>query len=268
MNPDAYLRRIGYSGPVEPTLPVLQAIVFRHATSIPFENLNPFLGLPVELSPDALQRKLAEQARGGYCFEHNLLLREALVSIGFDATGLAARVLWNGPEDRITPRSHMLLRVELDEGTTLADVGFGGMTLTGTLALKADVAQPTPHEPFRLVERDGDWWMQARVGEAWPTLYRFDLQRQHPIDYEASNHYLSTHPASHFTSGLTVARPTPEGRHALRNRELVFHRLGGASERRVLADVEELIGVLHDVFGVVPPDVPQLRPRLASLFEG
>src|SRR5262245_53087122 len=134
MNLDAYLQRIGHDGPVAPTLDVLQAIVFRHATTIPFENLAPFLGLPVDLSLDALEDKLVAQRRGGYCFEHNLLLWQALSAIGFDVSGLAARVLWNGPEERITPRSHMLLRIAGDEGTRVVDVGFGGMTLTGVLA--------------------------------------------------------------------------------------------------------------------------------------
>lgn len=268
MDLDAYLARIGHEGPLEPTLPVLRDIVRRHATAIAFENLNPFLGLPVDLSVEALQRKLVDGERGGYCFEHNLLLMHALQAIGFDATGLAARVLWSGTEDRITPRSHMLLRVELPQGTHLVDVGFGGMTPTGVLELRADDEQPTPHEPFRLVQRDGDWWMQGRVGDGWPTLYRFDLQRQYPVDYEAANWFLSTHSSSHFTTGLIAARPVEGGRWALRNRELAFHRLGAASERRTVQDVDDLRAVLRDTFGIGLPDVPQLAPRLQSLFAG
>lgn len=268
MDLDAYLDRIGYHGPRAPSLQVLRDVAFRHAVSIPFENLNPFLGLPVDLSPEALERKLVRDGRGGYCFEHNLLLLRALETMGFEATGLSARVLWNGTDDRITARSHMLLRVELDGATRVLDVGFGGMTLTGVLDLRADGGQATPHEPFRLLQRDGDWFMQANVGGEWPTLYRFDLQRQHPIDYEAANWFLSTHSSSHFTSGLIAARPAVDGRHALRNRELAFHRLGGGSERRTLRDIDEVRAVLHDTFGLALPDVPQLEPRLQSLFAG
>jgi N-hydroxyarylamine O-acetyltransferase len=39
-------------------------------------------------------------------------------------------VRWNVPDEVVTARSHMLLRVELDEGPYITDVGFGGMTLT------------------------------------------------------------------------------------------------------------------------------------------
>ncbi|HEY5849779.1 MAG TPA: arylamine N-acetyltransferase [Lysobacter sp.] len=268
MNLDAYLRRIGYDGPLEPSIEVLDAIAYRHATHIAFENLDPFSGQPVQLAPDAIERKLVDAGRGGYCFEHNLLLAQALRTVGFYVSGLAARVLWTQPDDAITARSHMLLRVEMEQGTRLVDVGFGGSTLTTSLALTDGDEQPTPHEPFRLLQRDGDWWMQVRLPDRWATLYRFDLQRQYPVDYEASNYFLSTHPTSHFVTGLRVARPVDGGRHALRDRELSFHRLGGDSERRTLHDVDELRDVLEGTFDIRVPQASQLQARLAGLFPG
>ena len=66
-------------------------------------------------------------------------------------TGLAARVLWNMPDGVVTPRSHMLLLIDLDDDAFVADVGFGGLTLTGPLRLQPNVEQATPHEPFRLM---------------------------------------------------------------------------------------------------------------------
>ena len=50
-----YLSRIAYTGPTEPTLDVLTALVAAHNRSIPFENLDPVMGVPVaDLGPDAL----------------------------------------------------------------------------------------------------------------------------------------------------------------------------------------------------------------------
>jgi arylamine N-acetyltransferase len=45
--------------------------------------------------------------RGGYCFEHNLLLLGVLRAFGFHAVGLAARVQWGRPPETIGPRTHM-----------------------------------------------------------------------------------------------------------------------------------------------------------------
>ncbi len=91
----------------------------------------------------------------------------ALKALGFSVTGLAARVLWGQPEDAITPRSHMLLRIELDGKTYLADVGFGGLTQTGPLLLVPGLEQETPHEPFRILETGDHFRMQASTGDEW-----------------------------------------------------------------------------------------------------
>ena len=100
----------------------------------------------------------------------------------------------------------------------------------------------------------------------WGVLYRFDLQRQYPVDYVAANYYLSNSPASHFTTGLSAALPFDGGRYALRNRDFTVHRLGQESQTRTLSGPEELRAVLVDTFGLRLPDVPQLGARLQSLF--
>ncbi len=48
------------------------------------------------------------------------------------------------------PRTHRLLLVEV-AGRWIADVGFGGQTLTAPIKLLADIPQQTPHGSYRLV---------------------------------------------------------------------------------------------------------------------
>jgi N-hydroxyarylamine O-acetyltransferase len=263
---DAYFARIGYTGAREPTLPVLQAIQYLHPLAIAFENLDPLLQRPVRLDLPSLQAKLVHGGRGGYCFEHNLLFLGVLEQLGFRASGLAARVLWNQSEDAITTRTHMLIRVELDGATWLTDVGFGAATLTGPLLLSAGIEQATPHEPFRLIAIPDGYKMQARLGGEWRTLYRFDLQQQFPIDYEPPNHYVSTNAKSHFTFALMAARPVPDGRYGIYNGELVFHPREGSSERRKLTGVEEVEAVLTQRLGITLPEPERLRETLRRLM--
>jgi len=115
----AYFDRIHFSGEARPDRETLAALVAAHTASIPFENLNPLLGLPVALDPQALVAKLVRQQRGGYCYEQNGLFGHVLETIGFGFTPLAARVLWRQSEDALTPRTHKLLLVELAEATEL-----------------------------------------------------------------------------------------------------------------------------------------------------
>ncbi|HVO45721.1 MAG TPA: arylamine N-acetyltransferase, partial [Steroidobacteraceae bacterium] len=231
---EAYLTRIGYGGSHAATLETLSAIHRLHAQAIAFENLDPLLRRPVRLDLPALEEKLVRGGRGGWCFEHNLLLKHVLEHLGFDVTGLAARVIWNAREGSVGSRAHMLLLVGLDEGPHIADVGFGGLTLTGPLRLEKDIEQATPHERFRLVDLDGDLALQAWLAGAWKSLYRFDLQRQFQADYEVSSWYLANHPQSHFLANLMVARTEPGRRFALSNNQFTIHELNGESRRRVL----------------------------------
>src|ERR1700761_1034576 len=91
----SYLNRVSYTGSTEPTLDVLGALVAAHNRSIPFENLDPLMGVPVvDLRQEALFDKLVHRRRGGYCFEQNGVLAEVLSQLGFGVDILGGRVVW------------------------------------------------------------------------------------------------------------------------------------------------------------------------------
>jgi N-hydroxyarylamine O-acetyltransferase len=263
----AYLQRIGYDGPKTARLETLCEIHRRHPQAIAFENLNPLLGWPVPLDARSLQQKLVTRGRGGYCYEHNLLLKHALESIGFKVTGLAARVLWNQPEDAIRPRTHMLLQVDIEDEMWIADVGFGGLTLTAPLRLVEHTPQGTPHEPFRVARISGDYAVQAEVRGAWRTMYRFDLQEQVLPDYEVTSWYLSNHPESHFVRRLIAARTEPGRRYALSDNELAVHLLDQETVRRTLKSAAELRRVLSETFRIAMPEGPEVDAKLKAIAE-
>jgi N-hydroxyarylamine O-acetyltransferase len=263
---DSYFRRIGYTGPRAATLETLRDLQVRHALSIPFENLDAVAGRRISLDVESLQRKLVDAHRGGYCFEQNLLFLHVLSALGFQATGLAARVVWERPEGDARPRTHMLLFVELGEGSYLADVGFGGLTPTAPLRLEPDVPQSTPHETLRIVRRARDFTVEARVRGEWKPLYRFDLQAQQTCDIEVLNYYVSTHPQSPLIGSLIAARPADDRRFALRNGTLTVHHLDGRADRRQLATVAELRDVLAGTFGIAVPEGAEIDAALARVL--
>ncbi len=264
---DAYLDRIGYSGPRTATLDTLQAVHALHPAAIPFENLNPLLRWPVALDADSLQAKLVTGGRGGWCFEHNTLFRHALEALGFSVTSLAARVLWNAaPGTPVGPRSHMVLLVDLGGLRYLADVGFGGNVLTAPLRLEPHIAQPTPHETHRLMPLENGFVLEACVKGEWQPFYRFTLEPQFPADYEVSNWYLCHHPSSFFLQMLIAARSTPQARYALRNNALAIHRKDG-TEKRTLTDAAALRSCLETDLGVRLPDSPELDAALERISQ-
>lgn len=251
---DAYLARIGYEGPREATRNVLATIQLKHVETIPFETIDSLTGRGPRLDLPAIMDKLVRSRRGGYCFEHNILFKAALESIGFAPVAHLARVLMGEPDGAETPRTHMLLRVEADGEDLIADAGFGGQVLTGPIRLAAGTEQDTPHEPYRLDHDGAEWWLRALVAAEWRNLYRFRLEPVLPIDCVVANHYVSTHPASYFTQALVAARILPGGRLTLRNRRVSEHRLGAATRTEEISEDAVLRDVLASRFGIEVDD--------------
>jgi N-hydroxyarylamine O-acetyltransferase len=233
-------------------------MVAGHTAAVPFENLDVLAKRPIRLDLAALRDKLVHHQRGGYCYEQNLLLLDLLLSLGFHARCLAARVHRSRPPGVIPPRGHLLLLVDLTEGPHIVDVGFG-TALTAPLALEAGMEQRTPHETFRLVAVDGEFDLQVKYGDAWTDLYRLSLQQQMPVDYEALNWYTSTHPDSLFVRNLIVSRPGPHRRHTLFNDKFTIRHSDGKIERRIVSGAKELGEILAIHFGITPPDPSEME---------
>lgn len=266
---DAYFARIGYDGPRAPTLEVLGALHALHPAAIPFEAVDVLLDRGVDISPAAVDAKLIRAGRGGYCYEHNGLFKRVLTALGFDVEGLAGRVVWMAPPDApMRPRTHMALRVTIDDDPYLVDVGFGGCVLTQPLRFQLDEEQPTAHEPFRLSLAGEDVAVEIRIGDEWKTAYELSFEVMHDVDYQLANWWTSTHPSSHFRQNLVVARTTPKARYAVLNNRLTVRTRDGAMDRQVL-DAEGLRRALVEDFGLpVQTDWGPVIERAVALGDG
>jgi len=248
---DAYFARTGYSGPVVPTLAVLNDVMQAHVQAVPFENLDVLLGRGIELAPESLQRKLIEDRRGGYCFEQNGLFLLVLSAIGFSVTPLSARVRYQRPRDYTPARTHLFLRVEIEGTPWVADVGVGGLSLTSAIRFDVEGEQATRHEPRRIVQEQGRYFHQVRFGDDWHDVLEFTGEEMPLIDRELANWFTSTHPQSHFRNRLIAARALPDGgRLTLLNRELTTRSRSGEARARTLFDPAELVTVLDEQFSL------------------
>jgi N-hydroxyarylamine O-acetyltransferase len=252
----AYFARIGYSARPDASLATLRQLHLAHAISIPFENLDVMLRRPIRLDLASLQEKLVRERRGGYCFEQNLLFAAVLRQLGFSVTLLQARVRFG--TQRVIPRTHVALAVEIAGVPWLADLGFGSYGLLEPLPLQPGEFQQFSW-PYRLVREADQWALCAPVGGVWQDLYVFSLEPQLAVDFEPANHYVSTHPDSRFVRVLTVQRVSPEVRKVLRNTELITTTPAGESSRIISGD-DELLSVLNSEFGLSFPDGTRLLP--------
>jgi N-hydroxyarylamine O-acetyltransferase len=209
---DAYLERIGLATTESPTW---QAIHRAHATSIPFENLDSHRGIPVSLAQEDLERKLVTNRRGGYCFEHNLLLASVLEHLGLKVEPMLARVRLGAPAGQKRPAGHLVLRVTDSAGMAWqADVGFGLGTLLDPIPFGS--APDTVYEQsgwrFRVASDGPELVLQTDSAAGWSDVYAFAPQPAPHIDIEVSNWWVSTNPHSPFVFGLIASVHHNDGR--------------------------------------------------------
>jgi arylamine N-acetyltransferase len=269
----AYFARIGYSGPADPTLETLSQLVAAHGRSIPFENLDPLLGVPVtDLGPAALVDKLVRRRRGGYCYEHNNLMRYVLEHLGFEVDALAARVVWMSPhglDGPPTAEDHQALAVRIPgvDDTFLVDVGFGGQTLSSPIHLTAGPTQRTRHEPYRLRAHHQGYVLESLVRDIWQPLYTFTTDPRPLIDLRVGSWYASTYPESHFVSGLTAATVTDDARWNLRGRNLAIHTLDGRTERTRFDTAAQVLDALANRFGINLSGLGDVEARVTAVLD-
>ena len=265
----AYFDRIGYAGPAQPTVQTLHALVAAHNGSIPFENLDPLMGIPVaDLGPAELTDKLVRRRRGGYCYEQNGLMGYVLAELSFGVERLAGRVVWMNPNPTLPAQTHQVLSVAVPgvDGRFLVDVGFGGQTLTSPIRLEAGPVQRTRHEPYRLREHGEGFLLEAEIRGDWQPLYMFSTRPQPRIDLEVGSWYVSTYPESVFVVGLTAALVTNDARWNLRGRNLAIHS-GGDTERIRFDTAAQVLGALTDRFGIDLTDLGDRHDLEARVTE-
>ncbi|MBW5423123.1 arylamine N-acetyltransferase [Streptomyces sp. BG9H] len=245
---DAYLARVGHMGDTKPDLDTLRALHRAHVASIPFENLEVMLGRPVPLDLAALQDKMVRGRRGGYCYEQNLLFAAALERIGFNVTGLGARVRAGASTTRAV--THMLLKVEVDGEEWHCDVGFGAEGLLEPIPLRDGVEVRQGEWRYRVDGEDGGVLvLRTWRPDGWFDLYAYTLESRLPVDYVVMNHYTSTHRSSSFIRRPVIQQGTPWARRRLVGDQLSVARPDGSVVEQTVP-VGELTHLLAREFGI------------------
>ena len=263
MDVPAYLERIEYDGPLEPSLDTLRALHRRHLLAVPFENLDIHLGHPISLAEAALFEKIVVRRRGGFCYELNAAFAALLRELGFSVTYLSARV---AREDGGYSQEfdHLTLLVHLadsgggkDQGQRLgsaptrwlADVGYGD-SFREPLRLDEVAVQEEPGGAYR-IESEGIHrivWHRQDDGQ-WDRNYCFTLQPRQLQDFAEMCRYHQTSPESGFTQRRICTQATPGGRITLSDTRLIITEYGNQVEQPVNGEAEYR-KLLRELFGL------------------
>lgn len=260
MDLDAYLSRLGLARPLAPTADTLCRLHVAHLAAFPFHNLTIQRGQPVTIDSDTILARFLATGGGGYCFEQNTLLGAALRALGFDVAILLGRV--GSPERRSL--NHMLLRVDVEGRSWLADAGFGGEGPLEPLPLDEGARVQQNGIEYALRRSDAHHWtLSMRWRDAGDDLYEFSDAPHTPGDVEMANYYTSTHPQSIFRKTLTIQRVTPEERLILRPKVVTRYRDGVRTDTPI--EPHELRRHARELFAIELGDAPLLFEQTAAV---
>ncbi len=263
MDVRAYLDRIGLSGPLPPTLDTLKRVHAAHLRAIPYENLDVQLGRPVTIERPAIYDKIVNRHRGGWCYEMNGLLGWALGELGIKvmrATGAVMREMFG----EATEGNHLVLRVELDEGLYLADVGFGDGPVEPIRIVEGDFT--SGGLPFSVSRVDNDWWRLRNHPWGGAPNFDFNLAPADESKFAARCNQLQTAPDSHFVLNLFCFRFRQNGVVGVRGR-VVRTVTPDGYEDRILNSADELVRFFDEELDLRDPELASLWPKICARHE-
>ena len=205
-----YLNRIGLEN-CPPDVGGLKQLQTAQISAIPFENVMPFSGKVPDLDPASLWQKLVLANCGGYCFEVNTLLGEALDALGFKNRRVLARVRMG--EAQGGARTHLAFVVPLDGGEWLVDAGFGGQAPAESVKIVPDEEQTIRDQVYRIrfENQSGEHVLERKTSAGWFPLYGFDRVDVRDEDIEAANFVCALSPMQSFAGNLKFYRLTETG---------------------------------------------------------
>ncbi|MFH9979216.1 arylamine N-acetyltransferase [Streptomyces sp. NPDC017179] len=116
----SYLARIGYDGPLEPTLEILTVLCRARVRTVPFELLNGPDGVIPGIDAASVYERVVVRHLGGACTEVNHLFAARLADLGFEVTTYAARTWLPRARAYTEAGDHMVLAVRTEGPRTVS----------------------------------------------------------------------------------------------------------------------------------------------------
>ena len=247
MDFEKVLQRIGYDGEREVTLEVMAAMQLSFLLNVPFENLDIHWGRPIAIDSKSIYKKMVEGGRGGFCYECNGLLYDALSHVGFDLDFVAATMRpdrGDAPDD-----THMIMVAHLDGDDYVVDVG-NGQSCRVPMKIGSDKCYICEGVEYQLGHYEGKLALyEKKLGQDWRVRYSFVTQPRERMSFVEACEYNQHSDESQFRKYEMATLATTKGRKTLVGQVMVV--MDGFRKKEWRVETREEIDVcLEEHFGI------------------
>ena len=253
-------------GPVENSLEWVAQLQQAHIANLCFNSLSVLLDEPISLDIADIYEKLVIQRRGGYCFEHNKLMHDVLLHLGFNVRILVAKVVNNQPVD--SPRTHRITLLEFQGESYLVDAGFSANSPRAPIKLDVGIDVTQGSYTYRLImNAHQDYQLELKTDVDYFSFYTFNLQRYTEADCVMGNFYSCQFQKAVFKNNLVLSLIKPDVTLSVRNTS--YHRIGPESTSVInIEDDKHLRFIISTDFGItLSEEACSLLYRQACLFQ-
>ncbi len=240
-------------------LSFIETIIKHHIDEFPFTSIPVLLKNKLSLELPDIIKKIVIDRRGGYCFEHNKLMYEALKSLGFLVTPLLARVIMN--RDAMPPKTHRVTLLGFEGSRYLVDVGNSYLSPSLPVNLNGEEVTTEHGRTYKVIETEHNTFqLQIIKDKEIFTIHQFDLQRCYEVDFELSHFYSHQHPKATFVNNLVISKILPNEIRSLRNNN--YQKISKLNTTTIpIESLEQFIATLQHEF-----DYPITFEEAESLF--
>ena len=195
-------------------------LIQQHEKTFAFASLKVLLKEEISLDLVSIYESLVVKKRGGYCFEQNKLIYEALKYLGFDVQFFLARVVNNLEVD--VPQTHRFTMLNYDNERYLIDVGIGFRSPNVPIKFNEKATYSHLGLSYKiLLNEDGTYNLLVDEHGQWFKATKFDLQPCNEADCEMGHFYSHQHPCAVFVNNLVISRIEQHCIYSLRNKDYI-----------------------------------------------
>ncbi|WP_162555991.1 arylamine N-acetyltransferase family protein [Reichenbachiella versicolor] len=243
-----YLSRINCQQD-KPSLRYLRHLHRQHMLTLPFENLDNFLGYQILLDIHKIFHKVMIRHRGGFCYELNGLFYQLLLALGYQANLISCRV--HHSEGKVGPEfDHMAILVEIEGMQYLVDVGFGE-SFRAPLKLKTDLIQMDFKQYYKIVRDANEVFRLCYSHDSvnFHSQYNFTLTPRTLIEFIDMCQFHHQNKESHLVKKIYVHLCKKNGQLILTNNQLTIE-VDGRTEKYAIHNRDEFVVKLQQHFGM------------------